>query len=103
MRWIVLLGLLPLPALAQAPTDSLLPEPTLAAAQVRSSEECKAMGCDGVTTVFWWGVIDLPGCSAGEFWIDVQESGDYGPGGLTPAEMFSLVPYGTLQNSGCLP
>jgi hypothetical protein len=89
------------PAAAQEPSDSFLPEATLAAAQARSAQQCQTMGCDGVTTVFWWGVIDLPGCPAGEFWIDIG-SGAYGASGLTNAEVTSLVPYVTLQLDGCL-
>lgn len=102
MRWLAILLLLAVPAVAQEPGDNLLPEPTMAAAQARSAQRCQQLGCDGVRTVYWWGTLDLAGCSAGEFWLEIG-SGDYGAAGLTNAEIASLVPYGTLEAAGCFP
>jgi hypothetical protein len=31
----------------------------LAAAKARSQQQCVALGCDGVHTVYWWSVVSL--------------------------------------------
>lgn len=78
--------------------------PTLAAAQARSQQQCAALGCDGVRTVFWWPVIALTGgggavqirpgdpCFDKTYTAGCGSAGS-GPGtGMTTTEQSALAP-----------
>ena len=88
----ILLLLIALPASAQ----SYLVEPTLAAAQTRSQQQCTILACDGVKTIYWWYVQPLTNGTAA---IQINTSGLYGvtttikssTAGLSPAEILALV------------
>lgn len=57
-----------------------LPFPTLAAAQARNGAYAAALGCDGVTTKYWWPMISLakPDANGNTAYIQVWTSGQYG-------------------------
>jgi len=91
-------------ALPTAHSRSYLVEPTLAAAQDRSRQQCKAFGCDGVHTVYWWRVLSL---SDGTAAVVIQDSGPFSASttvagktaGLTANEIAALK---TAQQLGSL-
>jgi hypothetical protein len=39
--------------------STYLPQPSVAAAQARSNQQALALGCDGITSVYWWPVQPL--------------------------------------------
>jgi hypothetical protein len=77
------------------PSLRYLVEPSLAAAQARSAEQCKAMGCTPPSTEFWWDVKQLPDGTAA---VVIQADGPYAAehtikgrtAGLSKAEIRSL-------------
>jgi hypothetical protein len=56
------------------PSLRYLVEPSLAAAQERSAKQCKAMGCDGKFSVYWWDVRPL---NDGTAVVVIQATGPY--------------------------
>lgn len=60
----------------------------LVSAQARSHAQAVAKGCTDETQ-FWWSCI--ANISTGQGAILVQDSGDYGPAGLTGPESTALV------------
>jgi hypothetical protein len=60
----------------------------LALAQARSAQQAEALGCEPGTT-YWWAQIEHPITHQGALRID--GSAPYGPAGLTPGEITSLV------------
>jgi hypothetical protein len=74
---------------------SYLVEPTLTAAKARSQQQCAALGCDGVRTIYWWPVVALTDGTAA---VVIQASGPYSAKltlgarttGLTDAEIAAL-------------
>ena len=57
-----------------------LPFATLAAAQARNAAYASALGCDGVTTKYWWPMISLtnPDANGNTTYIQVWTTGQYG-------------------------
>jgi hypothetical protein len=74
---------------------SYLVEPTVVAAQARSQQQCAALGCDGVHSIYWWAVVSLTDGTAA---VVIEASGPYSAsttvasktGGLTAAEIVQL-------------
>ncbi len=84
------------------PTDQALLFADLPTAQTRSAQMATRMGCDGVSTKYWYQIIAL---TNGQFAMVIQANGHYstkpGPTALsqlTPLEITSLVPYSTVQS-----
>ncbi len=70
---------------------------TLAAAQARSSQQCIALHCDGVQTVYWWPVVSTTTGGAvqirpGDPYFDVTTTNKVATAGLTAPEQSALVP-----------
>lgn len=77
---------------------------TLAAAQARSQQQCQALGCDGVQTVFWWSVIPLTGgggaiqirpgdpCFDKIYAVGCGHAGSGAGTGMTTTEQSALAP-----------
>jgi hypothetical protein len=76
---------------------SYLTFPDLSSAQARSAQRALALGCDGVTTEYWWPIVALANGGAA---LVIAEDGDYGPAGLSAAERAALVAEVTLANGG---
>lgn len=79
---------------------SYLVFPDLASAQNRSKAQALANGCDGVSTVYWWTVIQHP--SNGQAALQIADSGPFGTVDLTAAEIAVLKTQVQLQAAGWL-
>lgn len=104
IRAFIALFVLIAPAMAQ---DSYLIFSTQAAALSRSQQQCAALKCDGVQTIWWWntvgplsaGTAGLQVVTANSYALDIQASGPFsatdtnkvGTGTLTSAEISALV------------
>lgn len=113
LRWLIAVALIwASPAWAQ----SFLVEPSLSACQARSAAQCATLGCDGVTTVYWWScqVLATPTASGGasgaggttgltiipgDGWYDVSTANTKFSAGLTPAEQTALQTVADLGDS----
>lgn len=89
------------------PNNTYLVFDTLPAAQARSQQQCAVIKCDGVNTVYWWGVIGplkagtIGGLTVkdGSYAIEVQPSGFFAKtvtvnkitGTMTAPEQSALV------------
>jgi hypothetical protein len=102
ITWFVLL-LVAIPAFAQTPTPSpptWLVMPTVAAAQARSAAECKARGCDGVRTIYWWHVERNSTTGEGALRLESalrKDNSDFTAGKMTAAERSAMIPDAALR------
>lgn len=96
LRLAFFLTLIATPALAQS--AEYLIEPDQATCLARSAQQCAALGCDGIHSVYWWPCVSL---SDGTYAIQTTPGTPYGattsnavdqtPVGLSAAEQANLV------------
>ena len=100
MKWLPLLFLAGAAhaQIAVTPPPHYLVLPDLKTALARSQQQCAAMGCDGVGTIYWWNVVPLKDGTAA---VEIQPSGLFSAQvsagkGLTAAEALRLTSASTL-------
>lgn len=69
----------------------------LATALARSIAQASAKGCSG-NTDYWWATVAHP--SNGQAAVVIEDSGDFGEGGLSPDERSQLQDRSQLDSAG---
>jgi hypothetical protein len=67
----------------------------LAEARARSAQRAQEMGCSGVGTKYWWGVVRNKTTGAGA--LQIRSSGIHNEAGLTAPEIAQLISEAELQ------
>lgn len=92
LRLFFLLAFFPSIAFAQTPPNYMIYASQAQCLQ-RSQQQCQALGCDGVNTIYWWacfngplkaGLVGPNAVPAGSYAMRVDASGSYGPTYQTP-------------------
>jgi len=87
-------------ATAQAQTANYLILSSRALCLARSQQQCQAMGCDGVHTIYWWdcstgplsaGMVGPTAVFSGSYAMAIMPSGPYSAVGLTASEQSKLA------------